>query len=97
MGKDVGWANLWSCAGVVVSEKVRDDNGKCEEEQWEVVIGRVKMTCLGDFFALFNVWDTTPTCQNEWVVGKGCWQPVTYRSLSGHSSVTYQSLAPYLR
>ena len=33
-GKDVGWANLWSCAGVVVSKKVQDDdanNGKFEK------------------------------------------------------------------
>ena len=36
VGKDVGWANLWSCAGVVVSKKVQDDDGKCGEEQWEV-------------------------------------------------------------
>ena len=35
---DVGWANLWRCAGVVVSKKVRDDDAKCVgEEQWEEV------------------------------------------------------------
>ena len=34
-GNDVRRANLWSCASVVVSKKVWDNDTKCGEEQWE--------------------------------------------------------------
>ena len=40
-GKGCGQANLWSCASVVVSKKVWDDDAKCGEE-WQEVTWRQK-------------------------------------------------------
>ena len=48
MGNDVGWANLWSCASVVGSKKVQDDDAKHGEEQWEVILESCKMDVVVD-------------------------------------------------